>query len=57
MYGQGVGVNPGRVHSSYSNPAFAGRELALATREARPNQKLSRFGTDVKWLAKLSLLA
>ena len=36
-----------RVHAAYSNPAFAVQELALATRVARPNQKLSRLGNGV----------
>jgi len=35
------------VHNSYSNPQFGVHEPALATREARPNQKLSRFGVGM----------
>ena len=34
-----------RVHGAYSNPRFAVHGPALATREARPNQKFSALGT------------
>ena len=36
-----------RVHNAYSNPAFAVHKVALPTRGARPNQKLSRFGNGL----------
>jgi len=42
-----VGVRGARthlVHTSYRSAGFGVREVAMATRVARPNQKFSRFG-------------